>query len=52
MSNSEGGGERGSILGNPTGVPKESSNSMTSGHTFRYATKLDFPRFQGEDVEK
>ena len=48
MSNSEGGGGRGSILGNPV----ESSNSMTSGHTFRYAIKLDFPRFQGEDVEK
>ena len=41
-----------SILGNPVGVQGESSNLMLNNHTFRYSTKLEFPRFGGEDVDE
>ena len=43
---------RGLILGNPIGVQGESSNFVLNNHTFTYSTKLEFPRFNGEDVDE
>ena len=52
LSQLEGGLGRGSILGNPTGVVGEAVNPTVNGHTFRYGTKLEVPRFAGDDVEE
>ena len=30
----------------------ESFGPMTNGHSFKYATKLEFPRFNGKGVDE
>ena len=46
INNLEGRTSRGSILGNP--VLGEFSVNLGFNHSFRYATKLDFPKFNGD----
>ena len=45
MNNSEGGTQRSSLLDNPRVTQGESSVSLLNESSFRYSTKLDFPRF-------
>ena len=48
----EGDIHRGSILGQPTGVTGESSVFAGNSCNFRYTTKLEFPKFNGDNVEE
>ena len=49
----EGGGNgRGSILGNPSSTVGEVAGQPESNLPFRYATKLEFPQFNGDGVEE
>ena len=52
MNHPEGGVNRTSILGNPGDNSGESSALLLNNHSFRYATKLEFPKFNGTDVEE
>ena len=45
------GDNRGSILGHPRGQQDENFDSVLSAHSFKYATKLKFPQFNGEGVD-
>ena len=49
MENQEGVYNRGSILGQPM---NKSVGVGMNGHSFRYATKLEFPKFNGEGVDE
>ena len=51
MESQEGANNRGSILGQPTGLQGETMGVGMNGHSFRYATKLEFPKFNGEGVD-
>ena len=44
--------QRGSILGQLTEVAGESFMFLGNGCNFRYTTKLEFPKFNGENVEE
>ena len=49
----EGGGNgRGSILGNPNSMVGEVVGQLGNNLPFRYATKLEFPKFNGNGVEE
>ena len=50
LNDREGETNRGFILGHPRAG--ESSVNIVNGHNFRYATKLDFPKFNGDEVEE
>ena len=50
FANQEAGVTQGSILGNPRGYQGENSSSVLNEHSFKYATKLDFSRFNKEGV--
>ena len=52
IANQETGAARGSILGNPRGVQGETSVPFLNEHIFKYATKLEFPKFHGEGVDE
>ena len=52
MSNPEERTNRVSVLGNPLGVQGEFFDPSMNGHSFRYATKLEFPRFNEEGVDE
>ena len=52
MGSREGDIHRGSILGQPTEVTGESSVFAGNSCNFRYTTKLDFPKFNENDVEE
>ena len=52
LNNHEARLSRGSILGNPVEVVGEATATVHQNHNNRYATKLDFPRFNGEGVEE
>ena len=49
MTSQEGGrANRRSILGNPMVIQGDFSGQTNNTHPFRYATKMEFPRFNGE----
>ena len=48
----EGVNNRGSILGQPVGLQGETMGVGMNDHSFRYATKLEFPKFNGEGVDE
>ena len=50
MNEREGEMNRGSILGHPGAG--ESSVNTVHAHNFRYATKLEVPKFNGDEVEE
>ena len=52
MGSREGDIHRGSILGQPTGVTGEYSILVGNSCNFRYITKLEFPKFNGDDVDE
>ena len=39
-------------MGQPIRVVGESSVFLGNGYNFRYTTKLEFPKFNGENVEE
>ena len=47
MNNSEGRTHKSSLLGNPIVSQGESFVSLLNERSFKYSTKLDFPRFIG-----
>ena len=53
VNSQEGGGAvRGSILGVPGSVNGDVAGQTGSNPSFRYATKLEFPKFNGERVDE
>ena len=52
----EGGGNtwlnRGSILGNLVGLQGEFAGLVLHNHSFKYATKLEFPIFNREGIDE
>ena len=51
MESQKGANNRGSILGQPMGMQGKITRVVMNSHSFRYAIKLEFPKFNGEGVD-